>query len=74
MNKSLLVISFWLLGFVGGILIYSILPSILNFFNSFIPNLFSKYFFEALIAGIVGSGITTIAVLYWANKSAKEEF
>jgi hypothetical protein len=36
--------------------------------------LYSKYFFEALIAGIIGSGLSTIAVLYWANKSSKEEF
>jgi hypothetical protein len=34
--------------------------------------LFSKYFFEALIAGIIGSGLSTIAVLYWVNKSSKE--
>ena len=74
MNKSLMIILFWILGFVGGILIYSILPSILNFFNSFIPNLYSKYFVEALIAGIIGSGLSTIAILYRANKTAKEEF
>ena len=74
MNRSLMIIIFWILGFIGGICIYSILPSILNFFNSFIPNLFSKYFLEALIAGIIGSGLSTIAVLYWANKSSKEEF
>ena len=57
---------------MGGILVYAILPSILDFFNTFIPNLFSKYFFEALIAGVIGSGISTIAILYWANKSSKE--
>ena len=74
MNRSLMIIIFWILGFIGGICIYSILPSILNFFNSFIPNLFSKYFLEALIAGLIGSGLSTIAVLYWANKSSKEEF
>jgi uncharacterized protein YqhQ len=74
MNKSFMILIFGILGFVGGIFIYSILPSILSFFNSFIPNLFSKYFIEALIAGIIGSGLSTIAVLYWANKSSKEEF
>ena len=74
MNRSVMIISFWIIGFIGGIFIYSILPSILNFFNSFIHNLFSKYFLEALIAGIIGSGLSTIAVLYWANKSSKEEF
>jgi len=74
MNRSLMIIIFGIFGFIGGICIYSILPSILNFFNSFIPNLYSKYFVEALIAGIIGSGLSTIAILYWANKTAKEEF
>jgi hypothetical protein len=69
-----MIILFWILGFAGGILIYSILPLIIDFFNSFLPNMFSKYFFEALIAGIIGSAVSTIAILYWANKSAKEEF
>lgn len=72
MNRSFMIAIFWVVGFIGGISIYSILPSIINFFNSFIPNLFSKYFFEALIAGIIGSGLSTIAVLYWVNKSSKE--
>jgi hypothetical protein len=25
-----------------------------------------------LVAGIIGSGISTIAILFWANKSSKE--
>ncbi|WP_148686869.1 hypothetical protein [Candidatus Nitrosocosmicus hydrocola] len=72
MNRMVLIILFWIIGFVGGILIYSVLPSIIHFFSTFMPNLFSKYFFEALIAGVIGSGISTIAILYWANKSSKE--
>ncbi|KAA2282658.1 hypothetical protein [Candidatus Nitrosocosmicus sp. SS] len=72
MNRLVLIIMFWILGFVGGILVYSILPFITNFFSTIIPNLFSKYFLEALLAGIIGSGLSTIAVLYWANKSSKE--
>lgn len=72
MNKLAIIIIFWILGFVGGILIYSISPAIINFFSSIMPNLFSKYFFEALVAGIIGSGISTIVILYWANKSSKE--
>jgi len=63
---------FWILGFVGGILVYSILPLITHFFSTIVPTLFSKYFLEALLAGIIGSGLSTIAVLYWANKSSKE--
>lgn len=72
MNRTFLILIFWFLGFLGGIFIYLALPSLVHFFNSFVPNLFSKYFFEALIAGIIGSGISTIAILLWANKSSKE--
>lgn len=72
MNRVLLIILFWILGFIGGILIYSALPYITNFFSTFMPNLFTKYFYEALIAGVIGSGVSTIAILYWANKSSKE--
>ena len=51
---------------------YFILPFIANFFKSYIPNILSKFFLEALIAGIIGSGISTVAILFWANKSSKE--
>ena len=72
MNRFLIVLMVWILGFIGGVMAYFILPSILNFFKSFITNLFSKFFLEALVAGIIGSGISTIAILFWANKSSIE--
>jgi len=72
MNRFVIVLVVWILGFIGGIIAYFVLPSIINFFKAFIPNLFSKFFLEALIAGIIGSGISTIAILFWANKSSKE--
>jgi hypothetical protein len=72
MNRFIIVLIFWSLGFIGGIIGYFILPFIANFFLSFIPNLFSKFFLEALIAGIIGSGISTVVILLWANKSSKE--
>jgi hypothetical protein len=72
MNRILLVFIFWLLGFIGGLIAYFILPFISNFIKSFIPNLLTKFFLEALIAGIIGSGISTVAILFWAGKSSKE--
>jgi hypothetical protein len=72
MHRFVIVLIFWSLGFIGGIIGYFILPSIANFFKSFIPNVLSKFFLEALIAGIIGSGISTVAILLWANKSSKE--
>ena len=72
MNRFLLVFIFWLLGFIGGLIAYFILPLISNFIKSFIPNLLTKFFLEALIAGIIGSGISTVAILFWASKSSKE--
>ncbi len=72
MTKFLIILIFWFLGFIVGVLGYFVLPSIVNFFKYSVPNLFSKFFFEALIAGIIGSGISTIAILFWVNKSTKE--
>jgi hypothetical protein len=72
MNRYIIVLIFWIIGFLGGIIGYVVLPSIINFFNSLVPNLFSKFLLESLIAGIIGSVISTIAILLWANKSAKE--
>ncbi len=72
MNRFLVILIFWFIGFIGGILGFFILPSIVHFFSYYIPNIFSKYFIEALIAGIIGSGISTIAILLWASKSSKD--
>ncbi len=72
MNRFLIVLIFWFLGFIGGIIGYFVLPFITNFFKSFMPNILSKFFLESLIAGIIGSGISTVAILFWASKSSKE--
>ncbi len=72
MNRYLIVLIFWIIGFVGGITGYIVLPSIIYFFNSLVPNLFSKFLLESLIAGVIGSVISTIAILFWAKKSSKE--
>ena len=72
MNRFIIVLIFWFIGFIGGIIGYFSLSFIANFFKSFIPNLLSKFFVEALIAGIIGSGISTVVILLWANKSSKE--
>ena len=72
MNRYQIFLIFWIIGFLGGITGYIILPSIINIFNSIVPNLFSKFLLESLLAGIIGSGISTIAILFWAKKSSKE--
>jgi hypothetical protein len=72
MNRYLIVFIFWIMGFLGGITGYIVLPSIIDFFNSLVPNLFSKFLLESLIAGIIGSVISTIAMLFWAKKASKE--
>lgn len=72
MKRLIIIVLFWTVGFIGGVSSYFLLPYIVNFFNHFIPNLFSKYSMEAIIAGLIGSGISTIAILFWANKSSKE--
>lgn len=72
MNRLLIIVIFWSLGFIGGVIGYFILPSLFNFVKSFIPNVLSRFFFEALIAGIIGSIISTVGILFWANKSSED--
>ncbi len=72
MKRFLIVLIFWILGFIGGIVVYFMLPSIANFFDWFLLNFLSKHFLYALAAGIVGSIISTMVVLFWAKKTSKE--
>jgi hypothetical protein len=72
MKRFIIVLIFWVLGFIGGMAVYFTLPSIVNFFNWFFPHFLSKHFLYALAAGIIGSLISTIAVIFWAKKTSKE--
>jgi uncharacterized membrane protein YeaQ/YmgE (transglycosylase-associated protein family) len=70
LSRRFAVFAFWLLGFVIGFIGYLSLPSIASWFTEFVPNFLNQSVIGALIAGIVGSAVSTFTVITWANRTS----
>jgi hypothetical protein len=70
LSRRLAIFAFWFLGFGIGFLGYLSLPSIAQWFALAIPNFLNQAVIGALIAGVVGSAISTFSIVTWANRSA----
>ena len=70
LSRGFAVFAFWLLGFGIGFIGYLSLPKIAEWFTLSIPNFLNQAVIGALIAGVVGSAISTFAVVTWANRTA----
>jgi len=70
LSRKLAIFAFWFLGFGLGFLGYISLPSIAQWFALAIPNFLNQTVIGALIAGVVGSAISTFSIVAWANRSA----
>ena len=69
MSRRFAVFAFWLLGFVIGFIGYLSLTGIASWFTEFVPNFLNQSVIGALIAGIVGSAVSTFTVITWANRT-----
>jgi uncharacterized membrane protein YeaQ/YmgE (transglycosylase-associated protein family) len=69
LSRRFAVFAFWLLGFVLGFMGYLSLPGIASWFTEFVPNFLNQSVIGALIAGIVGSAVSTFSVITWANRT-----
>jgi hypothetical protein len=58
-----------MLGFGIGFIGYSVLPGLTVWFSNVIPNYLSQSMVGALIAGVVGSAISTFTIVCWANRT-----
>lgn len=70
LSRGLAVFAFWMLGFGIGSIGYLCLPNIAQWFALSLPNFLNQAVIGALIAGVVGSAISTFAVVTWANRTA----
>jgi hypothetical protein len=70
LSRKLAIFAFWVLGFGIGFIGYLSLPNIAHWFALSIPNYLDQAVLGALIAGVVGSAISTFAIVTWANRSA----
>jgi uncharacterized membrane protein YeaQ/YmgE (transglycosylase-associated protein family) len=70
MSRKLAIFLFWLLGFSIGFIGYLSLPGLTGWFSTALPNFLNQSVIGALIAGMVGSALSTITVLSWANRTS----
>jgi hypothetical protein len=69
LSRRLTVFGFWILGFGIGFAAYLLLPNIAQWFAAIMPNFLNQAVIGALIAGIIGSAVSTFTIITWANKT-----
>lgn len=70
MSRGLAIFSFWLLGFGIGFIGYLSLPGIADWFSTVLPQFVNQAIIGAVIAGMVGSAVSTFTIVTWANRTA----
>jgi hypothetical protein len=70
MPRKLAIFIIWLVGFVIGFGAYLLFPNITNWFQTNMPQFLDTSMIGALIAGIIGSVISTLTIMTWANRNA----
>ena len=70
MPRKLAIFLFWLFGFGIGFGGYLAFPTIATWFETVAPHFLEESVMGALIAGIIGSILSTVTIIKWANKSS----
>lgn len=70
MSRALAIFIFWALGFTIGSAGYLMVPNAVAWLGSVLPEIVvNQVVLGSILAGIVGSAVSTFAVITWANKS-----
>jgi uncharacterized membrane protein YeaQ/YmgE (transglycosylase-associated protein family) len=69
MSRGLVIFLFWVMGFSIGFAAYLVLPDIAGWFGQAMPEVIDHRTAGALVAGIVGSAISTLTIVRWAGRS-----
>jgi hypothetical protein len=71
MSRGLAIFIFWALGFSIGTVGYLVVPNAVSWLGDVLPEIVvNQAVLGAILAGIVGSAISTFTVVTWANKSS----
>ncbi|HJR85514.1 MAG TPA: hypothetical protein VJ772_09150 [Nitrososphaeraceae archaeon] len=70
MSRGFAVFIFWLIGFGVGFAGYISLPGIADWFTTSMPQFIDQAVIGALIAGMIGSAVSTFTVVTWANRAS----
>jgi hypothetical protein len=70
MSRALAIFIFWALGFTIGSAGYLMVPNAVAWLGSVLPEIVvNQAVLGSILAGIVGSAVSTFAVITWANKT-----
>lgn len=69
MSRGLIIFLFWVMGFLVGFAGYIVLPDIADWLGQAVPGFVDHKTVGALVAGIVGSAVSTLTIVKWANRS-----
>ncbi len=71
MSRGLAIFIFWVLGFSIGSVGYVLVPSLVSWLGNILPEIvIDQAVLGAILAGVVGSAVSTFTVVTWANKSS----
>ena len=71
MSRGLAIFIFWVLGFSIGSIGYVLVPSLVSWLGNILPEIvIDQAILGAILAGVVGSAVSTFTVVTWANKSS----
>lgn len=70
MSRGFAVFIFWLIGFGVGFAAYLSLPGIADWFTTSMPKFIDQAVIGALIAGMIGSAVSTFTIVTWANRAS----
>jgi uncharacterized membrane protein YeaQ/YmgE (transglycosylase-associated protein family) len=71
MSRGMAIFIFWALGFSIGSVGYLVVPSVVSWLGSVLPEIvLNQAILGSILAGVVGSAVSTFTVVTWANKSS----
>jgi len=71
LSRAIAIFIFWALGFAIGSSGYLMVPNAVSWLGSVLPEIVvNQAVLGSILAGIVGSAVSTFAVVTWANKPA----
>jgi uncharacterized membrane protein YeaQ/YmgE (transglycosylase-associated protein family) len=70
MSRAQAIFIFWALGFTIGSAGYLMVPNAVSWLGSILPEIVvNQAILGSILAGVVGSAVSTFAVVTWANRT-----
>jgi hypothetical protein len=70
LSRAVAIFIFWALGFIIGSAGYLMVPNAVAWLGSVLPEIVvNQAILGSILAGVVGSAVTTFTVVTWANRA-----